>query len=84
MYSNQTNGEDVSFKIWDASSGIQYTEVSPLIIPFVDNEIVGTLATPQLFETNYEIAFDITLVPGWNWIGNFLYNQDSTNLDVTF
>ena len=84
VYSNETNGEDVSFKIWDASSGIQYTEVTPLIIPFVENEIIGTLATPQPFETNYEIAFDITLVQGWNWIGNFLYNQDSTNLDVTF
>lgn len=83
VYSNVTNGEDVSFKIWDASSGIQYTEVDPAFIPFVENNVIGTVNAPQLFETDYEIAVDVPLVAGWNWIGHFLFNPDSTNLDMT-
>lgn len=83
VYSNETNGEDVSFKIWDASSGTNFTEVLPEIIPFVENDVIGTVNVPQLFETDYEIAVDIPLVAGWNWIGHFLFNPDSTNLDLT-
>ncbi|MFT5622035.1 MAG: hypothetical protein ACI9QR_002377, partial [Flavobacteriaceae bacterium] len=83
VYSNVTNGEDLSFKIWDASSGTQFTEVDPVIIPFISNDVIGTINTPQLFETNYEIAFDIPVVAGWNWVAHFLFNPDSTDLDVT-
>jgi hypothetical protein len=85
VYSNDsTLSEDVSFKIWDASSGIQFTEVNPATILFVENDVLGTINAPQLFETNYEIAVDVPLTAGWNWIGHFLFNPDSTDLDKSF
>jgi hypothetical protein len=83
VYSNVTDGEDLKFKIWDASSGTMYTEVDPLIIPFVENDVIGTINNPQLFETNYEISYEIPLNAGWNWVSNFLFNSDSTDLDKT-
>jgi hypothetical protein len=81
VYSNVIDGEDLTFKIWDASSGIMFTEVNPLVIAFVENNLIGTINNPQLFETNYEIAFDIPLVAGWNWVSDFLFDVDSTDLD---
>ncbi|MFT4968774.1 MAG: hypothetical protein ACI9O4_000507 [Chitinophagales bacterium] len=83
VYSNVTNGEDLSFRIWDASTGTMFTEVSPSIIPFQENVVIGTATNPRLFETNYEITVDIPLVSGWNWIGHFLFNKDSTNLNLS-
>jgi hypothetical protein len=60
-----------------------FTEVSPAVITFVENDVIGSINNPQLFETNYEIAFDVPVVAGWNWVSDFLYNIDSTDLDLT-
>ena len=83
VYSNLNNGETLTFKIWDASSGTIFTDVMPGNLSFVTNDVIGTINAPQLFETNFEISVDVTLDAGWNWVSNFLYNVDSTNLDVT-
>lgn len=83
IYSNLNAGEDITFKIWDASSGTLFSEVNPNIIPFVSNTLIGTINTPQLFETNYSIAVEVSLNSGWNWVADFLLNKDSMDLDKT-
>lgn len=83
VYSNETFGEELTFKVWDASDGIIYSEVEPEFILFDANTLVGSTATPQIFSTSFEIAVDIEVKEGWNWISHFLFNQDSTNLNLT-
>ncbi len=83
VYSNENYGEDVTFKIWDASAGIIYSKIDPLVVPFEANTLVGTISNPQVFATDTEIKYDIPISEGWNWVNQFLYNVDSTNLDVT-
>ena len=81
IYSYTAYSENVSFQIWDASAGIRYSDITPSIIPFQENTLLGTVSNPQLFETNYEIIVDVPLVAGWNWVSNFLYNKDSTDVN---
>lgn len=83
LYSNENTGEELTFKVWDASDGIIYTEIDPELIVFDANTQIGSVPVPQVFATSAEITVDIPVQKGWNWINNFLLNPDSTNLDVT-
>ncbi|MGB1017673.1 MAG: LamG-like jellyroll fold domain-containing protein [Chitinophagales bacterium] len=83
VYSNVNNGEALDFKVWDASAGMIFSEILPGNLSFVANDLIGTTSAPQLFETSYEIEVAIPLNTGWNWIGHFLQNPDSLNLDAT-
>jgi hypothetical protein len=83
VYSNDNFGEEITFKVWDASEGIIYTEVDPEFIPFTANNLIGTTSSPQIFSTSSKISVDVELKEGWNWVSNFLLNPDSTDLDVT-
>ncbi|NEN24299.1 hypothetical protein G3O08_12370 [Cryomorpha ignava] len=82
VYSNVNAGENLTFKIWDASAGIIYSEVTPELIPFATNSLVGSALDPQIFSTNYQIETEIPLDAGYNWISHFLLNADSTNFNV--
>ncbi|MGB1019128.1 MAG: LamG-like jellyroll fold domain-containing protein [Chitinophagales bacterium] len=83
VYSNLNNGENLEFRIWDASTGTIFTDIIPGNLSFVSNDLIGTVNAPQLFKTNYEISVDIPLNAGWNWVSNFLFNPDSMNIDKT-
>ncbi len=83
VYGNEASGESLSFQIWDASAGIVYSEIEPTLMPFVSDTLIGSTDIPEIFKTNYEIAHSIPVYQGWNWISDFLYNVDSTNLDLT-
>lgn len=84
VYSNSTFGDSLEFKIWDAGSGVVYSEVTPHDILFETNGIVGSALDPQIFSTDYEIEVKIPLDAGWNWISQYLLNADSSNFDILF
>ncbi|MFN5317650.1 MAG: LamG-like jellyroll fold domain-containing protein, partial [Bacteroidia bacterium] len=84
VYSNTTSGETLQFKIWDASTGTLYSNVSPSDIVFSANQLIGTPQAPQLFATDFEIEEPLALNAGWNWLGYYLQNSDSTNFDLLF
>ncbi len=92
VYSNQTDDERLEFQIWDASSGIAYayveleaqTQISDLSMPFENNNIVGDILNPQVFNAGDYILREIPLTAGWNWLGFFLETLDPTNLDKHF
>ncbi len=84
VYSNESSGEALTFKIWDASAGILYSHVDPETLPFQANTTVGNPLLPQLFETDFEIEAEIPLSAGWNWFGHYLQNPDSTDFDSLF
>lgn len=82
VHSNNLN-EVITFKIWDASAGIVYSRITPISLPFEPDSLVGTVSNPQIFATDNKVDYEIPLNEGWNWVGHFLYNEDSTNLDLT-
>ncbi|MCA1762531.1 MAG: T9SS type A sorting domain-containing protein [Flavobacteriales bacterium] len=84
IYSNQSSGEELSFKIWDASAGILYSHIDPELISFQSNTLVGSPLNPQVFATDFEIEAEIPLSAGWNWYGHYLQNPDSANFDSIF
>ncbi|MCU0430171.1 MAG: hypothetical protein MUF42_09390 [Cytophagaceae bacterium] len=83
IYSHQQSGEKITFKVWDASQGKLYEEVSPELI-FNANEIVGSSTNPQNIITGNGVAAKITLNPGWNWISFNLESQKLSNIDSLF
>jgi len=75
-------GETLSFKIWDAGSGIVYSNIEPLTMNFENNALIGEVANPQVFTTGSQIDFDIELNAGWNWMTYFLDPTDPTDLNT--
>lgn len=84
IYSNVTSGESLSFKIWDAGSGILYSGVNPAQLVFSANTVVGTVLDPQVFSTSYQIEIPLPFDAGYNWFSQYLLNADSANFDLLF
>ncbi len=66
VYSNSTT-EDLTYKVWDASAGEVYTDVTPEI-NFESNQLTGSIGNPTLFECGYLLNSSIDLNQGWKWI----------------
>lgn len=85
VYSNIIDGEQLSFQIWDASTGTVYTDVKPENLTFsINNNSGGNLNQPIVFETSNEISFDHPMKKGWNWITYYLEHEAPDNLDEVF
>lgn len=67
IYSNNTEGERVTLKVWDASEGLIINDVSPEI-NFRSNSITGTPSLPEKIEAKQYYERKINLNEGWNWI----------------
>lgn len=76
VYSS-TAGKAVEFRIWDASTGQVYANVSPNNVTFKSNELQGSLMSPVMFETTSSVLQRIYLNQGWNWIS---FNTQSAKL----
>lgn len=79
VYSNVETGEHFEIRLWDASTGREYTYVvaeglnnSPAPHTgkyiFTSNESFGSPAMPINFEAESSVRQEITLRKGWNWI----------------
>lgn len=77
VYSNVYSGEEVTLRIWDASTCLVYGDVIESFT-FESEELVGTPLTPKMIHTNNMILRKIELNPGWNWISFNLAFPDST------
>ncbi len=75
IYSNAEQGEEVYFRIWNASEGIEHINITPEL-QFVSNDLIGTPANPQLLETNNSYNNRIYLPSGWKWISINLEDPD--------
>ncbi len=83
IYSNIDNGEDVIFKIWNATEGIVHENVSPEL-EFKHNQIHGITSNPIILETNNSYTRAIPLTDGWRWVSFNLDDPDLTNLNDLF
>lgn len=68
VYSNDVNGSDLEFRIWDASTGQTYIAQSEKPISFENNAVVGSPSQPVLFTAKDYRVQNITLNEGWTWI----------------
>ncbi len=82
VYAN-TNGETMEFKVYDASTGEIYSNVSPQIT-FTENELYGSVSSPlPINATNY-VEQNIGLNQGWNWISFNVYAPEFNDLNTAF
>lgn len=75
VYSNNLSGDQVSFRIWDASACLLYTSTAQTF-PFIADGLVGSPLVPQVINTVNLVQQVIYLNPGWNW---FSYNLSLPN-----
>jgi hypothetical protein len=80
IYSNSASGDELEFRIWDASEGkiLQATIGDVLSSTFISNEIKGNLVTPILFKNTSAVEQNIALNRGWTWVS---LNVDDVNFN---
>ncbi len=67
IYNNNASSDSIKFKIYDASTGITFVNVTPSIV-FNDNQILGTVSNPVIFSATSEVELNIPLNTGWTWV----------------
>jgi hypothetical protein len=81
VYSNAITGDSIEFKIYDASTGLTFVEVTPNIM-FLDGDVQGTASSPITFQASTIISIDIPLNKGWTWISLPLETSDLQNSNL--
>ena len=82
VYGDQVNGEEVSFRLWDASAGKFQTRVKingQDLHDFQPSFVIGSFTELAHFEATNILRQDIVLNEGWNWVSfnlNSLEEQD--------
>lgn len=81
------NNKDISFKLWDASTGNIYPMMETSIggnalqLKFIDGDIEGTPDTPILFNALDIIEQIIAMGKGWNWISSNVNDHTVSLID---
>ena len=80
VYSNSSAADTLEFKIWDASTGSIFVDVTPDDITFVTDGLEGSLLNPQQFDAYSKVQENYALQPGWNWVSFHLGTTDTLHL----
>ena len=82
VYSNTIYGEAIEFSIWDASQGkiLEATIDTNSSTTFKENEVLGSLTNPVIFENSDVLVQNISLNKGWTWVS--LNVNDSKFTDI--
>ena len=86
IYDNDSNPKDVTFRIYDASTGTLYPEVKTTLsnaaetISFEPLALKGSYATPYVLNALDKMEQTINLKAGWNWIS---FNVKADNMTVS-
>lgn len=84
IYDNDSNPKDVTFRIYDASTGTLYPEVKTTLsnvdetISFEPLALKGSYATPYVLNALDKMEQTINLKAGWNWISLNVVADDMT------
>ncbi|MFB6342252.1 LamG-like jellyroll fold domain-containing protein [Saccharicrinis sp. FJH62] len=79
IYANK-EGETVTFKVWDASTGRTHGNVTPELI-FQADDIMGRPSTPIEIIANDDVEDDIIIDAGWNWLSFNLETDTLCSVD---
>ena len=82
IYSTTAQGKELTFRMWDASTGITYQAVPTQAIAFSNNVIKGTPDRPIIFDGQSIVYQDIVLNEGWNWVSFNLASEDLNNINI--
>jgi hypothetical protein len=84
IYSNENSGDNLKFKIWDASQGtiLEASIESNPSITFMDNEVLGTLSKPYVFVNSGLVEHEIKLNKGWTWISLNALDESFSDLNA--
>jgi hypothetical protein len=90
VFSNTSSGEEITFKIWDATYGKvrQATMDGVLSYSFIQNEVLGYKSAPVVFENTAFVEQYLALNQGWTWVSLYaedplLNDLDSLTLELT-
>ena len=86
IYSNESAGEIVHFKIWDAFEGktIQATQDGESTQVFIQNSVLGTKSNPKIYEAQEFVEQNIEMRNGWTWISAFVNDEDFNDVNTLF
>ena len=76
VFDNEDTGKTLSFKLWHRKTGkimLLETEDS---IKFNPSGIIGSITSPVIMTAGNLYTQTLTLVPGWNWISFYVYNNN--------
>jgi len=72
IYGNNDAGKKVTFRAYDASTGILYPELTPDTITFEALKLTGRYEKPVVFTALDKIEQSTELKEGWNWMSLFV------------
>lgn len=78
VYGNTAKDKALTFRMYDASTGIVYQAIPSEEITFRNNAIYGTPMNPVIFDGMEIVYHDINVNSGWNWIS---FNIETAALD---
>ena len=82
-------GKDVSFRIWDASKGVAYTDAQIAVdgkaasIVFGQDQMIGNFDQPAIWTKSNHVEQLIPVHENWNWMA-FGVEPKSSYLDLIF
>ena len=84
VYSNNVYGENIAFSIWDASQGkIIEAEIDGISTTiFKENEVIGSLRNPVIFENSDILVQEIELNKGWTWVSLNVNDPNFSNINT--
>jgi len=85
IYGNSTEiNKEITFKVWDASSGRTYPVVTSNVtpMPFIPNKLYGTFENLVLFNAENVIEQNTSLNKGWTWLSVNVLNTDMSLANV--
>ncbi len=74
-------GDELEFRLWDASVGQILDNVKPYDIQFVANDVIGTTFNPVIFEAVDLYRQYIPVASGWNWLSFNKLSNNQNNLN---
>ncbi len=80
-YSNSLTDNNLTFRIWDASTGITYQATPETDIAFVNDSIYGTPQKPVIFNTDSTVFRKYKLNEGWNWVSLNITNSNMSDIN---
>ena len=82
VYGNQVTGEEISFRLWDASEGKFQSRVKVNNLDthdFQPSFVIGSFTDLAHFEATNILRQDIVLEEGWNWLSFNLNSLDEND-----
>ena len=82
-------GKNISFRIWDASKGVVYTDANISVgnkdttLVFHQDQMIGSFDTPVIWTKSSKVEQLISLHENWNWI-TFGVEPGTRNCDLLF